>query len=78
MKIRYLASGLTGLLFLISPFTVMSEEMTLDEAKAEIERLEQENISLKEQLDNNEMSIAEYKEQMASIEQQIADLQAQQ
>jgi len=55
----------------------MSEEMTLEQATAEVERLEQENLSLKEQLNTNEVSIAEYKQQMASIEEQITELQSQ-
>lgn len=81
MKIQYLAAGLMGTVLLATPTLVlpaeMSQEMTLEEAKAEIERLEQENQSLNEQIESNEMTIAEYKEQMAGIEAQIAELQAQ-
>ena len=77
MKIRYLLSGLIASIILLGAPQVMSEEMTLEEAKAEVERLEQENLSLKEQLNANEVSIGEYKQQMASIEEQIGQLQAQ-
>lgn len=76
MKFSSLASGLFSAVLLISGTSVMAQEMTLEEATAEVERLEQENIELKEKLEQNEMSIAEYKQQMASIEEQIAQLQA--
>jgi septal ring factor EnvC (AmiA/AmiB activator) len=81
MKIHCLAAGLMGSILMFTPMLTlaggMSPEMTLEEATAEIERLEQENISLNEQIEANEMTISEYKEQMAAIEAEIADLQAQ-
>ncbi|MDX1519301.1 MAG: hypothetical protein R3318_04205 [Gammaproteobacteria bacterium] len=76
MNIRPLGTGLATLLLMIST-AAMSEEMTLEEAKAEVERLEQENLSLKEKLEANEQAISEYKDQMAGIEAEIAELQAQ-
>ena len=77
MKIQYLAVALMGSILMFTPMLTMAGEMTLEEATAEIERLEQENISLNEQIEANEMTISEYKEQMAAIESEIADLQAQ-
>jgi len=80
MKIHCLAAGFMGSILMLTPMLTMagdmSPEMTLEEATAEIERLEQENISLNEQIEANEMTISEYKEQMAAIEAEIADLQA--
>lgn len=77
MNIRHLSSGLIASLLFLCASQVMSEEMTLEQAKAEVERLEQENLSLKEELNANEVSIDEYKQQMAGIEEQIGQLQAQ-
>ena len=76
MNIRHLVSALAASTFLFATTPALSEELSLDEARAEIERLEQENKSLQDQLDANEVTISEYKEQMAGIEEQIAQLQA--
>ncbi len=77
MNIRKLASGVVGVVIAISAFPAMAEDMTLEQATAEVERLEQENLTLQQQLDANEEMIAEYKQKMASIEEQIAELQTQ-
>ena len=76
MQTRYLAPGLLSTLLVFTP-NVFAGEMTLEGATAEVERLEQENISLKQELETREQAIADYKQQMASIEEQIAQLQSQ-
>ncbi len=75
MNMRVFLQCLIAVFILSANTTAWSEQMTLEEATAEVERLEQENIELKQQLDENELVINEYKQQMAAIEAQIAELQ---
>jgi len=49
-------------------FTVNAEDMKLEEAKAEISRLEMENKSLQEELDVYEKKIAEHKQRLAEYD----------
>ena len=55
--------------FVFAPaFMAFAEELTLDQAKLEIQRLQQENLSLKEQLDDFEKQIKELKEEVEAHE----------
>lgn len=53
---------------------VNAEEMKLEEAKAEITRLEQENTSLKQELEIYEKKIAEHKAKIEEHDKMIAEM----
>jgi septal ring factor EnvC (AmiA/AmiB activator) len=55
-------------------FSVNADEMKLDEAKAEITRLEVENASLKQELEIYEKKIAEHKEKLEKHDTMISEM----
>ncbi len=55
-------------------FSVNAEDMKLEEAKAEISRLEQENMSLKQELEIYEKKISEHKEKLEEHDKMIAEM----
>ncbi|MBL1141546.1 MAG: hypothetical protein HND53_05875 [Proteobacteria bacterium] len=57
-------------------FSVSAEDMKLEEAKAEITRLEEENTSLKQELDIYEKQIAKHKEKLEEHDRTIMEMKA--
>jgi len=55
-------------------FSVNAEDMKLEEAKAEITRLEQENASLKQELEIYEKKIAEHRESLDEQDKKIMEM----
>lgn len=55
-------------------FSVYAEDMNLDEAKAEISRLEEENTSLKQELEIYENKIAEHRAKLEERDAMIAEI----
>lgn len=71
---NYVSTVLAAILALGLSFSVNAEVMTLEEAEAEISRLEDENTSLKEELELYEKQIAEHREKLEEHDQQITEL----
>lgn len=63
-----ISCGLATIFALGLSFSVNAEDMQLQEAKEEIVRLEQENESLKEELNIYEKKITEHKEKLAEFD----------
>jgi septal ring factor EnvC (AmiA/AmiB activator) len=64
---------LVSIFSFVFAFSVNADEMKLEEAKAEITRLEEENASLKQELELYEKHIAEHK---ARLEEQDSAIMA--
>ena len=56
--------------------TVSAEDMKLEDAKAEITRLEEENASLKQELELYEKHIAEHKAKLEEHDKTIMEMKA--
>ena len=55
-------------------FSANAEDMKLEEAKAEITRLEQENVSLKEELELYEKHIVEHRAKLEENDRKIMEM----
>jgi peptidoglycan hydrolase CwlO-like protein len=59
-------------------FSVNAEDMNLEDAKAEITRLEEENTSLKQELEIYEKKISEHREKLEEHDKMIAEMTSEQ
>lgn len=73
-KIKLFSSAITTVFALSLSFSVNAEEMNLEEAQAEITRLEDENMSLKEELEIYENQIEEHRAKLEERDQMISEL----
>ncbi len=70
--------GLAIILVLGLSFSANAEDMKLEEAKAEISRLEKENISLKQELEIYEKKILEHREKLAEHDKMLMEMNKEQ
>lgn len=75
-KIKLFSSAIAAVFALSLSFSVNAEEMNLEEAQAEITRLEEENISLKQELEIYEKQIAEHRAKLEEHDAMISELSA--
>ena len=80
MKIKNYLPFIAGTVLLVSSIPAMAQGQSreekirlLEEKRQEIERLEQDNDNLREQLSMHEASIADYRSQIEILEQQIQE-----
>ena len=73
-KIKLFSSAITTVFALSLSFSVNAEELNLEEAQAEITRLEDENMSLKEELEIYENQIEEHRAKLEERDQMISEL----
>ena len=73
-KNKLFSSAIAAVFALSLSFSVNAEEMNLEEAQAEISRLEDENASLKETLENYEEQIAEHRDKLEEHDDMISEL----
>ena len=73
-KIKLFSSAIATVFALSLSFSVNAEEMNLEEAQAEITRLEDENMSLKEELEIYENQIEEHRAKLEERDQMISEL----
>lgn len=73
-KIKLFSSAIATVFALSLSFSVNAEEMNLEEAQAEITRLEDENMSLKEELETYENQIEEHRAKLEERDQMISEL----
>ena len=73
-KIKLFSSAIATVFALSLSFSVNAEEMNLEQAQAEISRLEDENASLKQELEIYEKQIAEHREKLEEHDNKIAEM----
>lgn len=73
-KIKFFSPAIVTIFALNLSFPVNAEEMNLEEAQAEISRLENENTSLKQELEIYEKEIAEHRAKLEENDNMISDL----
>ena len=77
-NLKYLSCALASVIALSLSFSVNAEDMSLEEAHAEISRLEEENASLKQELELYEKHIAEHRAKLEEHDNLISELTAEQ
>jgi len=82
MKSKQLLVSVAGFTLILLSCSVMAQELSLqenieqlEEKRTEITRIEEENESLKTQLAEHEVTIAEYREMIELLDEQIEQLQ---
>ncbi len=73
-KIKLFSSAIVTVFALNLSFPANAEEMNLEEAQAEISRLENENTSLKQELEIYEKEIAEHRAKLEEHDNMISEL----
>lgn len=73
-KIKLFSSAIITVFALNLSFSANAEEMNLEEAQAEISRLETENSSLKQELEIYEKEIAKHKAKLEENDNMISEL----
>jgi len=73
-KIKLFSSAIITVFALNLSFSANAEEMNLEEAQAEISRLETENSSLKQELEIYEREIAKHKAKLEENDNMISEL----
>lgn len=71
---NYLSCAIATVFALSLSFSVNAEDMSLEEAQAEITRLEEENTSLKQELEVYENKIAEHRAMLEEHDAKIAEM----
>lgn len=73
-KIKHFFCALATVFALSLSFSVYAEDMNLEQAQAEISRLEEENTSLKQELEIYEKQIAEHRAKLEERDNMISEL----
>jgi peptidoglycan hydrolase CwlO-like protein len=73
-KIKLFSSAIATVFALSLSFSANAEEMSLEEAQAEISRLENENTSLKQELESYEKEIAAHRAKLEENDNMISEL----
>jgi peptidoglycan hydrolase CwlO-like protein len=73
MNNKILSCMLATIFSLTLSLTANAEDMKLEEAKAEIERLEQDNASLKEELDLYDKKISEHRGKLEEYDKKLEE-----
>lgn len=73
-KIKLFSSAIITFFALNLSFSANAEDMNLEEAQAEISRLETENSSLKQELEIYEKEIAKHKAKLEENDNMISEL----
>ena len=74
INIKMSSCALAAIFALSLSFSANAEDMQLEEAKAEITRLEEENASLKQELELYEKHIAKHREKLEEHDQKIMEM----
>lgn len=78
MNTRITSCLLATLFALTLSYSVNAEDMKLEEAKAEISRLEEENSSLKQELELYEKQIAEHRAKLEEHDKKLMEMKNEQ
>ncbi|MEM7304209.1 MAG: hypothetical protein AAF372_01640 [Pseudomonadota bacterium] len=74
-----ITSSLLAIIFALTlSFSVSAEDMKLEEAKSEISRLEEENSSLKQELELYEKQIAEHRAKLEENDKKLMEMKNEQ